>query len=210
MLTSRRARALMVMLAGAVAACGAQPADDQMAEQMTEQPPAGEQLAEQPDHEPMPTLAPEIEAQLAAAREAVAAFADRAHAEAAGYTQQLTECVASEQGGQGLHFGKPELIADGAQLDALQPEALMYEPQPDGSLRFVGFAYVIPRADWTAPEPPTFLGQQMTANEQLDVWALHVWVADNPNGAFADWNPSVSCPLAETGPEGDTGSQQEM
>ncbi|HEY8468978.1 MAG TPA: hypothetical protein VIL18_05015, partial [Longimicrobiales bacterium] len=189
---SRRTRGLIVMLAGAVAACGAQPADDQMAEQ----PPADEQLAEQPVHESMPALAPETEAQLAAAREAVAAFADRAQAEAAGYTQQLTECMASEQGAQGLHFAKPELITDGAQLDALRPEALMYEPQPDGSLRFVGFAYVIPRAAWTAPEPPTFLGQQMTANEALDVWALHVWVADNPNGVFAEWHPNVSCPPA--------------
>ncbi len=199
MTTSRRTRGLIVMLAGAVAACGAQSADDQMAEQ----PPADEQLAEQPVDEPMPALAPEIEAQLAAAREAVAAFADRAQAEAAGYTQQLTECMASEQGAQGLHFGKPELIGDGAQLDALQPEALMYEPQADGSLRFVGFAYVIPRADWTAPEPPTFLGQQMTANEELDVWALHAWVADNPNGVFADWNPNVSCPPAEAGAAGE-------
>ena len=196
--TSRRTRGLIIILAGAVAACGAQSADDQMAEQ----PPADEQLAEQPVEEPMPVLAAEIEAQLAAAREAVAAFADRAQAEAAGYTQQITECMASEQGAQGLHFGKPELITDGAQLDALRPEALMYEPQPDGSLRFVGFAYVIPRADWTAPEPPTFLGQPMTANEQLDVWALHVWLVDNPNGPFADWNPNVSCPPAEAGSTG--------
>src|SRR5690606_1868045 len=98
--TSRRTRGLIVMLAGAAAACGAQPADDQMAEQ----PPADEQLAEQPIEEPMPAAASEVETQLAAAREAVAAFADRAQAEAAGYTQQLTECMASEQGAQGLHF----------------------------------------------------------------------------------------------------------
>ncbi|HEX7091948.1 MAG TPA: hypothetical protein VF192_17660 [Longimicrobiales bacterium] len=197
--TSRRTRGLIIILAGAVAACGAQPADDQMAEQ----PPADEQLAEQPIGEPVPAPASETEAQLAAAREAVAAFADRAQAEAAGYTQQLTECTASERGAQGLHFAKPELIADGAQLDALQPEALMYEPQADGSFRFVGFAYVIPRAAWTAPEPPTFLGQQMTANEELDVWALHVWVVDNPNGTFADWNPNVGCPPAEGGAGGE-------
>lgn len=193
--TSRRTRGLIVILAGAVAACGAQTADDQMAEQ----PPADEQLAEQPVEEPIAALAPEIEAQLGAAREAVAAFADRAQAEAAGYTQPILECMASDEGGQGQHFGKAELIHDGAQLDALQPEVLMYEPQADGSLRFVGFEYVIPRADWTAPEPPTFLDQQMTVNEELDVWKLHVWVVDNPNGTFADWNPNVSCPPAEAG-----------
>lgn len=186
-----------MMLAGAVAACGAQPADDQMAEQ----PPADEQLAEQAG-EAMPALAPEIEAQLVAAREAVAAFADRAQSEAAGYTAQITDCRASEQGGQGLHFGKAELIHDGAQLDALQPEVLMYEPQADGSLRFVGFEYVIPRADWTSADPPTFLGQQMTANEEFDTWVLHAWVVDNPNGPFADWNPNVSCPPAGEEPAG--------
>jgi len=193
--TSRRTRGLIIILAGAVAACGAQSADDQMADQ----PPADEQLAEQPVHEMMSALAPEIEAQLAAAREAVAAFADRAQSEAAGYTTQITDCRVSEQGGQGLHFGNAELINDGAQLDVLRPEVLMYEPQADGSLRFVGFEYVIPRADWTSPDPPTFLGQQMTVNEEFDTWVLHAWVIDNPNGTFADWNPNVTCPPAEAG-----------
>ena len=193
--TSRRTRGLVVILAGVVAACGAQTADDQMADQ----PPAGEEMAEQPAADAMAALAPEIEAQLVAAREAVAAFADRAQSEAAGYTTQITDCRVSEQGGQGLHYGKAELIHDGAQLDALQPEVLMYEPQADGSLRFVGFEYIIPRADWTSADPPTFLGQQMTVNEEFDVWVLHAWVVDNPNGPFADWNPNVTCPPAEAG-----------
>src|SRR5690606_5228051 len=55
--TSRKTRGLIVILAGAVAACGAQSADDQFAEQ----PPADEQLAEQPVEEPMSILTAEIE-----------------------------------------------------------------------------------------------------------------------------------------------------
>jgi len=200
--TSRKTRGLIVILAGAVAACGAQSADDQFAEQ----PPADEQLAEQPVEEPMSILTAEIESRINAAREAVASFSDRAQAEAAGYTQQLTECVASAEGGQGFHFANPELIGDGGQLDALQPEVLLYEPQADGSFRLVGFAYALPRADWTAPEPPTFLGQPMTANEELGVWTLRVWTVDNPNGTFADWNPNVSCVPGEGETEGDAGS----
>src|SRR5690606_30065115 len=50
--TSRRTRGLVVMLAGALVGCGAQPADDQMAEQ----PPAGEQMAEQPAEAATPAL----------------------------------------------------------------------------------------------------------------------------------------------------------
>src|SRR5690606_41401746 len=105
-----------------------------------------------------------------------------------------------------VHFANPELIGDGGQPDALQPEVLLYEPQADGSFRLVGFAYALPRADWTAPEPPTFLGQPMTANEELGVWTLRVWTVDNPNGTFADWNPNVSCVPGEGETEGDTGS----
>ena len=193
--TSRRNRGLIIILAGAVAACGAQSADDQTAQQ----PPADEQLAEQPVDDAMSVLAAEIEARITSAREAVAAFADPAQAEAAGYTQQITQCVASAEGAQGFHFAKPELISDGGQLDVHQPEVLMYEPQEDGSLRLVGFAYVIARSDWTAADPPTFLGQPMTANEELGGWTLRAWTVDNPNGTFADWNPNVSCPPAEAG-----------
>src|SRR5690606_6824434 len=110
------------------------------------------------------------------------------------------------EGGQGFHFANPELIGDGGQLDALQPEVLLYEPQADGSFRLVGFAYALPRADWTAPEPPTFLGQPMTANEELGVGPLRAGTVDNPHRTFADGRANHSGVPGGGETEGDAGS----
>ena len=79
----------------------------------------------------------------------------------------------------------------------------MYEPQPDGSRRFVGIEYVVYREAWDAanPQPPTLLGLPFDqkfghdAHGHADHYELHLWLwRHNPLGMFAPWNSKVSCP----------------
>lgn len=94
-------------------------------------------------------------------------------------------------GGMGYHY-VDTLLLDGS-LDVARPEAVMYEPGPNGQLRLVGLEYVIPAAAWTSATPPKLLGQELTLNA-FDLWALHVWIwKRNPAGMYEDWNPEVSC-----------------
>ena len=103
-------------------------------------------------------------------------------------------CMDSPEGGMGFHYVNTDLLD--AELDVRRPEALMYEPGPDGQLRLVGLEYVVPQGDWTSPNPPRLFGRDFTPN-QFGLWALHVWIwkhnPDTENGIFADWNPNVSC-----------------
>ena len=102
----------------------------------------------------------------------------------------------------GMHFVHNELISDTV-LDPLLPEALMYEPEPNGRLRLVGVEYIVFQDAWNAyhSAPPVLLGQQfhlVPSPNRYDVpafYELHVWVwKHNPSGLFNDWNPRVRCP----------------
>lgn len=80
-----------------------------------------------------------------------------------------------------------------------EPELLVYEPQADGSVRFVAVEYIIPFSirprDAT---PPRLFERAFSHNETYDVWALHAWLVDNPSGTFANFNPAISCVYADT------------
>ena len=129
---------------------------------------------------------------LAELRRAVAKFHDFDAAQRAGYTARITPCMESAPGGMGYHFAKPELI-DGVVIEG-RPEVLLYEPQGNGRLRFVGVEFIIPFTAWTSTEPPVLYGQTLARNLTFEVWALHVWVGrENPTGIFSDWNPKVTC-----------------
>src|SRR6266446_5888287 len=68
-------------------------------------------------------------------RQATAQFKDVQKAEKAGYAL-LHGCVSGPQeGAMGIHFANGGLVGDNA-LDALHPEALLYEPK-DGKLQLV-------------------------------------------------------------------------
>jgi hypothetical protein len=140
-----------------------------------------------------PTLA-----QLAELRQALAAFEDVGAAVAAGY-EPFGECMSGPQGAQGVHYTKGSLIADPA-LEPLQPEALMYEPRADGSLRLIGAEYLVFQNAWHDAghqAVPTLLGREFHLNTTLldePFYALHLWVWQyNPSGLFANWNPLVAC-----------------
>lgn len=129
-------------------------------------------------------------------RASTSSFQSLAVAQEAGYTLLFLDACMADDGGQnrgamGFHWVNPDLL-DGA-VDVAAPEALLYEPGPNGERTLVGVEYVIPKAAWSGTEPPRLFGRDFTLNG-FDLWALHVWVwKDNPSGRYADWNPRVSC-----------------
>jgi len=142
---------------------------------------------------PQPTLA-----QLTQVRASLSAFEDINAATKAGYTKFM-DCMSSPQGAQGQHYTNAALIADPA-LDPLHPEALMYEPRSDGTLRLVGLEYIVFQKAWHDAghkAAPTSLGREFSLNTTLlpqPYYALHLWVWQyNPLELFANWNPLVQC-----------------
>jgi hypothetical protein len=139
-------------------------------------------------------LTPDQKKGVADVKNATAKYLDIAAAKSAGYTNQYPAgCAASPDGAQAFHFLKDALVDD--KVDLLNPELLMYEPQPNGSLQLIGVDYVVPLT--ASATPPTLLGVPFMRNEPLGVWALHIWtLRPNPSGMFAAWNPKVSCQYA--------------
>jgi hypothetical protein len=85
-------------------------------------------------------------------------------------------------------------LLDGGGIDPESPEALIYEPQKNGPPELVGAEFAIAFTDWTLPTPPKFLGNAFQAENDVGAFGLHVWIwRNNPNGLFAETNPSVSC-----------------
>ncbi|WP_109472567.1 hypothetical protein [Ornithinimicrobium cavernae] len=107
-------------------------------------------------------------------------------------------------GAMGIHFVDGANLMDGA-IDGAAPEALIYEPQPDGSLTLVGAEHLVLAESWDADhqQVPMLHGQKFSLVEAGNryglpaFYELHVWhERANPNGLFDDWNPTVSCPLS--------------
>lgn len=133
-------------------------------------------------------------------RQATIRFKNIDAAESAGYGL-FHGCVSGpEEGAMGIHFVNGELVGDG-EIDALQPEALIYEVR-NGRPQLVGVEYVVIAEAWDANHetPPSLLGQvfhYVGAPNRYKIpafYELHVWAwKQNPNGMFTDWNPKVSC-----------------
>lgn len=139
----------------------------------------------------------EVQAQLASLRTLVEPFRTFAAAESAGWNVLVPGCRDNQPvGGMGWHYLRPEFVSD--QVDVLEPQVLMYEPQQDGSLTFVGVEYIIPYDVRPASAtPPTLLGETFHQNGNDNVWMLHVWIDEHTrDGVFATWNPKVSCQFA--------------
>ena len=141
--------------------------------------------------------AAEVQTDLARLRRVVAPYHRFEAAQEAGWTALVPRCRDNPPvGGMGWHYANPAYL-DG-ELDVTRPEALIYEPQEDGSMAFVGVEFVVPFSIRPAhAEPPRLLGQTFLQNHGDELWMLHVWVGrPNPNGMFATWNPDVSCRYA--------------
>jgi len=136
---------------------------------------------------------------IAALRRLVAPFHDFDTAVAAGWSVPVTACFeAPGVGAMGFHYGNLAYIGDGGVVDLLQPELLLFEPQQNGKMRFVGVEYIVPYTDLPeSAEPPTLLGQPFERVPSAGLWGLHIWVGrENPTGIFMPWNPKVSCDYA--------------
>jgi len=129
----------------------------------------------------------------------------------------------AEMGAMGLHYVRRDLLGlpakpsppgsgrvhgTGTYTDFAKPAMLVYEPQQDGSLKLVAVENLVFASAWQAAGKkgsPTFHGQPyvLLANkpetkvDEAHGWEphyeLHVWLDENPNGMFAEFNPNVSC-----------------
>lgn len=131
--------------------------------------------------------------ELAALRRVTAPLHNFEKAAAAGWSAQITACMAGADGGMGFHYGNPALIDGSVRAD--EPELLLYEPEENGRMRLVAVEYIIPYTLRSrSATPPVLFGQEFKQNDAFQLWALHAWVwKDNPRGLFADWNPLVTC-----------------
>jgi hypothetical protein len=133
-------------------------------------------------------------------RKATQPFLDFRQVDTAGYKQFLG-CVSGErEGAMGVHFVNMKYVEDG-ELDAAHPEALLYESK-NGTYRLIGVEFIVMADQWNAvhEEAPVLEGQTFQFNGSPNRYALpafyelHVWAwRENPNGAFVDWHPHVSC-----------------
>src|SRR4051812_46795327 len=115
-----------------------------------------------------------------------------------------TPCVSGpDHGAMGIHVVHGSRIADGV-LDPMAPEALIYEPLPNGYFRLVGIEFIQLADDWAARYPnggvPSLDGNLMNLVGSPNryglpaFYELHVWAwEDNPSGNFSDWNNHVTC-----------------
>lgn len=139
---------------------------------------------------------------IAQLRRLVAPFHDFDAAVAAGWSAPITPCLVAADlpsqpgsGAMGSHYGNLQYIQDGGVVNLLQPELLLYEPEKNGKLRFVGVEYIVPFADHpSTAAPPTLLGQEFARVPEFSVWGMHIWVGrHNSSGIFSPWNQKVSC-----------------
>jgi hypothetical protein len=138
---------------------------------------------------------------------ATAAFHDFEAAQAAGYTVHVAElsgatCIDNgAAGAMGDHFANLAEVGDG-EIDATEPEALLYEQRNDGSFKLVALEYLVFKEQWDAAHssPPSLFGRTFdltTAPNRFGLpayYSLHAWIwKPNPSGLLSAWNPRVSC-----------------
>lgn len=117
---------------------------------------------------------------------------------------QATPCVSGPDfGAMGVHFVLPSRLGDGV-LSPEQPEALIYEPLPNGAARLVAVEFIVIASIWASQNPgggpPSLEGNLLNYVPEPNrfglpaFYELHVWAWEhNPSGSFADWNAAVSC-----------------
>jgi hypothetical protein len=154
-------------------------------------------------HESAPGQRNQGDALVQVVRQSTERFRDVAVAEAEGY-HLLFGCVSGpDYGAMGLHYVNLDMVFDG-EVDATRPEIVIYEPMPDGRLRLIGADYLVIAEAWNTKhettKAPELNGQIFHLFESPNrfglpaFYTLHVWAwKDNPNGAFVNWHPKVSC-----------------
>ena len=151
--------------------------------------------------------------QLTEARIATAAYHDESKALADGFVSTVQCVQVPGLGAMGVHYINPARMMD-TDVEASQPETLLYIRQGDGLMRLVGLEYYAPVLSngqpWfggrNAPPPvidnpaPVLFGRTfdgpMPGHGPGQPWhySLHVWAwRHNPRGLFFPFNPKLSC-----------------
>jgi hypothetical protein len=134
-------------------------------------------------------------------RESTERYKDVSAAEADGYALQFGCVSGPDSGAMGLHYVNGTLVNRG-ELDPTHPQIVIYEPTSHGGLRLVGADFLVLADAWDKKNqgPPELMGQLFHYFEFPNrfglpaFYTLHVWAwKDNPNGAFVNWHPNVSC-----------------
>ena len=123
-------------------------------------------------------------------------------AESEGYRLEFG-CVSGDDfGAMGLHYVNDALVRYGV-VDVTRPQIILYEAQPNGTLKLTGADYLILADPWEAKHPgvtPQLMGQifhYFPSPNRFGLpafYTLHVWAwKENPKGAFVNWHPHVSC-----------------
>jgi hypothetical protein len=140
---------------------------------------------------------------LHAVRESTERFKDVSVAEAEGYSLLFGCVTGPDSGAMGLHYVNLALVGSGV-VDATKPQIVIYEPRPDGHLQLIGADFLVLAEQWDKAHPgqgaPQLMGQLYHYFESPNrfglppFYTLHVWAwKPNPNGAFVNWHPKVSC-----------------
>lgn len=130
-------------------------------------------------------------------------------------------------GAMGIHYVRPDLLGIsappnprvdgvGTHTDFNRPSVLIYEPQADGSLELVAVENLVFMKAWQEAgndAPPSFHGVAWDRMADDPATALdeahnfephydrHVWLyRENPNGVFAQYNPTVTCEHHDAAP----------
>ena len=130
-------------------------------------------------------------------RNATKAFQDVANVPA-GYSPVLGCVSGPDHGAMGVHYANVSLV--NGPIDPAHPQALIYEPQENGSLKLVGVEFIILASALPPDSAPQVEGHLMNFIDGPNrfglpaFFELHVWAwRDNPKGPFADWNDHVTC-----------------
>ena len=141
-------------------------------------------------------------------REATERFKNVAAAGGENYKLQFGCVTGPDAGAMGLHFVKMEFVQNppltpNGEPDPTRPQIVIYEPKPGGGLKLIGADYLLMADAWDKDHPgnpPQMMGQLFHYFETPNrfglpaFYTLHVWAwKENPNGAFVNWHPNVSC-----------------
>jgi hypothetical protein len=136
-------------------------------------------------------------------REATGRFKDVRQAEYEQYALTFGCVSGPDKGAMGLHYVNFALVGTGV-IDPARPQIVLYEPTPGGRPKLTGADFLVDAVQWDSDPkhtgPPELMGQLFHYFEAPNrfglkpFYTLHVWAwKDNPSGAFANWNPDVSC-----------------
>lgn len=109
-------------------------------------------------------------------------------------------CASGVDGGaMGIHYVNGAYLKDEA-IDLAKPEAVMYEPMPDGKLALIAVEYITTKGP-ASLENHLFSFTNTPNRYGLPAfYELHVWAwKSNSAGTFADMNMDVSCDAAKAG-----------